>query len=173
MVYFLPIMAKKYSRWKRILSNSNVKVSFYNTTAVEGLKSSTRFLTRKKLGFPRAHNVLAHGIINAWWMGYKKVYLIGSDHTFFDGLKVNEKSEFLARNEHFYDKQKDEFRKISVDDVYTKKLHDHVHKLYLTFRGYWDIKEIVCRTDFRVYNLTRESMIDAFEKRELVEELKD
>lgn len=171
MIYLLPLSAKKCTRWKGILNNPYIKVYFYNTTAVEGLKFTTRYFTKRALGFPRAHNVLAHGILNAWWMGYQKAYLLGADHTFFDGLKVTEKSEFVARNEHFYDKAKDDYRKISVDDVYTKKLHDHVHKLYLTFKGYWDIKEITDRSNFQVYNLTRESMIDAYEKRDLEKEL--
>jgi hypothetical protein len=87
-------------------------------------------------------------------------------------LKVNEKSEFVARNEHFYDKKKDDFRQIAITDRYTKKLHDHVFKLYLTFKGYWDILEITQKSDFKVYNLTKESMIDAFEKRDIESEFK-
>jgi hypothetical protein len=172
MVFIMPYSARKFERWKRILKNKHIHLFYYNTTAVEGLKSSTRFLTRKGLGIPRAHNVLAHGLLNAWWMGYQKAYLLGADHTFFDGLKVNEKSEFVARNEHFYDKKKDDFRQIAITDRYTKKFHDHVFKLYLTFKGYWDILEITQRSDFKVYNLTKESMIDAFEKRDIESEFK-
>ena len=46
----------------------------------------------------------------------------------------------------------------------SRKLFEILDKLYLTFKGYFEIKKYVSTKNTRIYNLTTNSFIDAFEK---------
>lgn len=38
-------------------------------------------------------------------MGYSTIYLYGVDHTFLEGLKVNDKNELVHVYQHFYENE--------------------------------------------------------------------
>jgi hypothetical protein len=46
-----------------------------------------------------------------------------------------------------------------------RKLHEILHKFYLTFKGYHEIKEYALKNNSVIYNLTEGSFIDAFERK--------
>jgi hypothetical protein len=54
-----------------------------------------------------------------------------------------------------------------------RKLHEIIHKFYLSFEGYWLIKGFTARHRIRIINASKTSMIDAFERMSLKEFAED
>ncbi|MFT6246481.1 MAG: hypothetical protein ACJA0U_003477 [Salibacteraceae bacterium] len=48
-----------------------------------------------------------------------------------------------------------------------RMLHEIIHKFYLSFKGYWEIKDYAIKKNVKIYNSSENSMIDAFERKKL------
>lgn len=162
----VPFIAKKSVEFNKILSaNPRIKPLYFNQTPAEGYTFFKHFLFRKGLGIPRPHNVLIPSIMNLIKLGYKEIYMIGADHSWLGEITVNEKNEALVNQKHFYDEN--ESRPEKMEDYITRprRLHEMVHKFYLSFKGYWEIYDFAQKEGVHIYNSSEISMIDAFERR--------
>ena len=54
---------------------------------------------------PNAQTVAIESIFAMLNMGYSTIYLYGVDHTFLEGLKVNDKNELVHVYQHFYENE--------------------------------------------------------------------
>jgi hypothetical protein len=79
---------------------------------------------------------------------------------------VNDKNEALVNQKHFYDENESKPLKMQ-DWNRARKLHEMIHKFYLSFRGYWELKSFIEKSGVKVYNASEISMIDAFERKYL------
>jgi hypothetical protein len=78
---------------------------------------------------------------------------------------VNNQNEALVNQKHFYDETVSKPQKMEDYIKRPRKLHEIIHKFYLTFKGYWDIEKFSKRNNVQIYNASEHSMIDAFERR--------
>lgn len=163
--FIAPIRAKKSSAFQKLLLKKNNLIPLYfNEVAIEGFSSFKTFFFSKKLGLPRPHNVLIPAIMNAINIGFKKIYLIGADHSWLGEISVNEKNEALVHQKHFYDENESKPEKMQDYIHRPRRLHEIINKFYLTFKGYWEIKYFAEKKGVRIYNASETSMIDAFER---------
>ncbi len=167
LILLIPFSAKKYKFWQDILAdNKMIKISYYNNASFNGSEKLINYVIAKKLGMPKLHNVLGPSILNMMWNGYKKIYLTGVDHSWLPLVSVTDDNVALVGQPHFYDKDaKPEIMKGGVKNQ--RKLHEILHKFYLSFKGYFNIKSYALKKDIQVINLTKGSFIDAFEKKPL------
>jgi hypothetical protein len=166
----VPFMAKNSSYFHEMcISNKNIKPLYFNQTPVEGNNLLTDFLFRKGLGMPRPHNVLIPAIMNGIYLNYKKIYILGADHSWLPEISVNSKNEALVNQKHFYDENESEPQKMEDYIVRPRKLHEIIHKFYLTFRGYWEIDNFAKKNNIEIYNASETSMIDAFQRKQIKE----
>ena len=164
----VPFVAKKSSYFQHFLeSNSFITPIYFNATPIEGLKFVNNFLFNLGLGMPRPHNIVIPAIMNCIYLNYEKIYLIGADHSWLPEISVNQQNEALVNQKHFYDEN--ESKPLKMEDYITRprRLHEIIHKFYLTFKGYWEIKSYANYKKVQIYNSSEYSMIDAFEKREI------
>ena len=168
-IYFIvPIRAKKSSSFRKLLTNNkNLSPLYFNDIAIEGFPIFKTFFFSKKLGLPRPHNVLIPAIMNAINIGFKNVYLVGADHSWLGEVSVNGINEALVHQKHFYDEQSSKPEKMQDYISRPRKLHEIIHKFYLTFKGYWEIKAFAEKQGAKIYNLSEKSMIDAFDRIEI------
>jgi len=103
------------------------------------------------------------------YLNYKIIYIIGADHSWLPEITVNDKNEALINQKHFYDENESRPEKMQDYISRPRKLHEIIHKFYLTFKGYWIIKEYAANKNVSVYNASEISMIDAFERKEIPE----
>ncbi|MEX1002983.1 MAG: hypothetical protein WDZ35_12770 [Crocinitomicaceae bacterium] len=167
MTLMLPFQAKKVRFWQEILrENKNIQLLYYNITALEGFEGITHYLYRKKLGMPRIHNVLGPSIMNMIWLNYQKIYLVGVDHSWIPLISVTEENVALVGQPHFYDKNvKPEI--MNKSSAGSRKLHEILHKFYLTFKGYFIIKRFSEKRKVQIINLTKNSYIDSFKREDI------
>lgn len=164
----VPFIAKKSSYFKHFLEqNKNITPIYFNSTTIEGIPFLNHFLFNRGLGSPRPHNVLIPAIINAMYMGYKEIYIVGADHSWLPEISVNDQNEALVNQKHFYDEKESKPDKMEDYIHRPRRLHEIIHKFYLSFKGYWEIKDYAKSKNVRIYNASEFSMIDAFDRKSL------
>lgn len=167
---FVPSIAKKSNSFLDLMrQNPNIQLAFYNNIAVEGFQTLSFPLYDWGMGMPRPHNVIIPGIINSIRMGFKQIILVGADHSWLPEISVNEDNVALVHQKHFYDENTSRPEAMIHSIERSRKLHEILHKFYLSFRGYWEIRDYASHKNVYIYNSSEHSFIDAFERKKLNE----
>jgi hypothetical protein len=170
MYLIVPFRAKKSSNFKDLLnSNSHIHAVYFNQTPGEGFTFFTHFVFNRAWAMPRPHNVLIPGIMHAIHLNYKRIAIVGADHSWLGEISVNNNNEALVHQKHYYDEQTSRPEKVQDYITRPRKLHEILHKFYLSFKGYWDIDTYSKKRNVNIYNCSEVSMIDAFERKSLSE----
>lgn len=161
MVLWLPL-SHKAMVWPLIGSPApQVELRWFNLTPVEGRGPLARALISHGYGMPRPRNVLIPAIMTALRSGYRRIYLVGADHTWSRTLWVDEENRVVSVQPHFYkDNEKESARVASEYAGY--HLHDILGSLTIAFRSYFDIREYADCIGAEIINATPGSFIDAF-----------
>lgn len=168
LTLFVPIKAKKYKKnFPSLINHSFIKLVYYNDTPVEGIQSINHFFFNSQLGMPRPHNILIPSIMLSINMGFKELYLLGVDHSWLPEISVDQQNNALISQKHFYDAKDAASETMKKMGKGQRHLHEILHKFYLTFKGYFTIKEYADQKGVSIYNCTKNSFIDAFKKVEL------
>ncbi|MFM7565257.1 MAG: hypothetical protein ACKO4K_00770 [Flavobacteriales bacterium] len=170
MTLLLPFRAKQSLAVQGLLaSHATIDAAFFNQTPIEGLSFWTKFGYRWGWGMPRPHNVLIPSLMVGARLGYTKMVIVGADHSWLSDLTVNENNESLLRHVHFYDTEGSQPMKVEDRINRPRRLHEILHKFYLSFSGYWQIKSFAETEGICIYNASKVSMIDAFERKRMAE----
>ncbi len=168
LVLFIPFAARKYQFWQDIVrTNAQVRITYYNTTPVEGFKSFIHFCFRHQLGMPRPHNVLIPSIMLALHLQYKCIYLAGADHSWLKDLWVSDDNQVLLTQKHFYDEKTAQAKPMQQLGRNQRKLHEVLIKFVYSFQGYFVLKDYAASQKAEIVNITPSSYIDAFKRRKL------
>lgn len=161
----VPFRAKKSPEFLQlILLNKNIKPLYFNDVAIEGFSFFKTICFKLKLGIPRPHNVLIPSLFNSMNIGFKTIHIIGADHSWLSEISVNNQNEALVNQKHFYDENTSRPQKMEDYITRPRKLHEIIHKFYLSFRGYWEVEEFANKQKIKIYNCSEKSMIDAFQR---------
>jgi hypothetical protein len=149
-------------------ANSSVKISFYNYTIAKGFDFLTFKLFRKNLAMPQFYNVLGAAVFLAVNMGYKKIWLTGADHNWFQDIHINEDNSLCRKDLHFYDKGEQALIPI-IEPVSgkTQKVGDLFQAFYRVFDSYYLLDKYSTWRKCKIYNASGFSYIDAFERKKL------
>lgn len=159
MTLLLPFEAK--NKALNVFSSVSSKIEYYNAIGAEGFKWLTDAAYRNKRAMPRPRNVMIPAIMTAIAMGYKKIYLVGADHSWTRTLSVDDNNNVISIQPHFYNDDETELARIKKD--YLKyPLHTILDSLRLAFRSYHSIQDFATRHGITIYNSTPDSFIDAF-----------
>lgn len=164
---FLPAIAKKSPKFvSEISKNQHIKIHYFNYTVVKGFKPFTHFLFKNNLGMPLCQNVLGAGIFLALNIGYKKVFVLGADHTWLRDLIVGDDSELYMKHNHFYsNKEETIITKIENTQIKGKiTMGKFLEACVKTFDVYYVLEDYAKILNSKIYNATSGSYIDAFEK---------
>lgn len=168
LTLFIPFSARKFKKWKQIIAqNTQIKICYYNPTPVEGIPAINHLFYKWNLGMPRPHNVLIPSIMLLMSIKFKEIYLLGADHSWLKEIEVNDNNETLVCQKHFYDENSAKAETMNKLGKGSRKLHEVLHKFYLGFRGYFDIKKYADTRQVKIYNSTKNSFIDAFDRKEV------
>lgn len=139
----------------------NISISYYNLTPGEGLPMITYPLFSAGLAMPRPRNVMIPAIMEAIRAGYRRIVLVGADHTWHQSLWVDDENRVVSVQPHFYKDKSDELDRVAKEYA-GYKLHDILSSLTIAFRSYHQIKGYAAKRGVEVINATPGSMIDAF-----------
>ena len=146
-----------------------VKFAFFNSTVVDGIRAIRHWLYRRQMGMPPPQNVLIGAIMAGLACGFRRIIILGADHSWHQGLEIGKDGKLVSNENHFYDKHP---WKVMVEHPETRKratLHDYFYILYRTFRSYHLIQEFAVSTGALIINASSISFIDAFERKNLAD----
>lgn len=171
MVILMPYAARKWNYFIDIPArNPHIQLCLINTVEVPCFRKMQFWLYRKNLSMVPMQNVLAAAIFVVLNLGFKKVYLLGADHSWHESLIIDEKNDLYLVNKRFQD-TKDATRSPFMVDPAEKEKYD-MHKLFRDlsrmFLGYKELEEYAKSIGAKVYNATSHSYIDAFERTDVL-----
>lgn len=163
----MPLVAKQWSWFIDLPKlNKNINFCYVNLTRIFCSKSLRYFLYSKNLAMPRCVNVLINAAILAINMGYKKIFLVGADHSWHESIIIGEDNVVYYKNEHCYSGNNISLSPFftDVEEIKKHKIHEFFHILSLMFEGHQDVAEYAKYAGAKVYNVSKKSYIDAYER---------
>ena len=88
---------------------------------------------------------------------------MGADHSWHEELRVDENNIATVNHQHFYEAAASRFGMMKMDGS-SFRIHDILRKIYLGFLGYYFLKDYAQRIGATIYNASKKSYIDAFER---------
>lgn len=163
MTIFLPARAKVPVDFS---SHNNIRIRRINPVGVEGFDWVENAAFTAGRGMPKPRNVLIASLMVALKLGFRKIYIVGADHTWSKTLEVNEQNEVISIQPHFYKDNEAEHRHTA--SVYRGvHLHDIMMSFHVAFRSYFTIERYARHIGTEIYNATPGSFIDAFRRKPL------
>lgn len=167
MYLFMPIIYARMEKKLRKISNKHITIIPIHRFYPHASKSLMKFIAKKGILGPDFGSVMHHAIYIGMIMGFKIEELYGADHTFFNGLMVNEKNQVCRCTTHFYE-----------TDSQVQPLYHHFKRgeeipytmaFFLweyerVFKGHQDLRMIADYLKVKIINKTKESMIDSYER---------
>ncbi|MDE6526840.1 MAG: hypothetical protein K2L75_06250 [Muribaculaceae bacterium] len=147
------------SRYKR----PGITIRKFNAVGIEGPTGFTHAAFCRGLGMPRPRNVLIPAIMLAIAEGYKRIIIVGADHSWMKTISVTDENEVVSIQPHFYTETNSETERIR-HDYRSRKLHDVVESFAVAFRSYHEIASYARALGIEIFNATPGSFIDAFER---------
>lgn len=173
MYLLLPFLAKKSATLRQlIMENKNIQPVYYNYVVFKGFKRISHFFFKLNWAMPQSQNVLVASIFLGINIGFKKIYIVGADHTFHTHLHVDNKNILNVKNIHFYEQAE----KVTYTPFYkgahtkeTFRMHEILVTLGKAFYGYVALNEYAKSQHCTIYNASEYSFVDAFERIKLPE----
>jgi hypothetical protein len=170
LTIIVPANHKKSKRLNDLLANNkNINTYFIKANPIEGFTWFRHLGYQFRLGMPRPHNVLIPSLMVALQANYSQIAIVGADHSWLSEISVNDTNQVFVHQKHFYDQSTSEPKQMNDYIIRPRRLHEVLHKFYLSFRGYWEIKTYAEKKKIEIYNCSETSMIDAFERKPLTE----
>ena len=163
---FVPYIFLKDEKWrKQKFTNPHLRlIPIHKEAPSMDNLSVILFLAKRGLMGTDFGTVLDHCIYIGALMGYKVLYLFGADHTFFEGLCVNDKNQVCRKTTHFYESNP----KIEpIYHTYSGKKKPYTMSFFTweyarIFKGHDIMRSIADYLGVKVVNKTPGSMIDSY-----------
>ena len=148
--------------------NKNIILTPFNYTVFKGFPKIAHWFYQKNLAMPQSLNVTITALFLGINMGYKKVHLIGADHTWHEHLHMSENNLLHTKVPHFYENEMEikyvPFYKSGKPELGTQKAHEFFDIWSRTFYGYMLINDYANTQNCTVFNSSEVSFIDAFKR---------
>lgn len=158
---YLPQLAKNKRFVKRMSQNSNLIISYFNQVPVDGSPKLNHYLWNLGLATPRIHNTLVAALYLGIMLEFKCVFLFGTDHDWHKHISLDGNKLRNSYEHAYWRNNSSTLEKLNGNEFL---LHEQFRKLYLTFKGYHDLKPFINKKGVQVINTNTQSFIDAFQK---------
>ncbi len=150
-----------------IIKNSNIILTPFNYTVFKGFEWAAHKVYINNLAMMQSQNVLVATLFLSINIGFKKIYLVGADHSWLETLVVNENNEVCFKSVHFYENENRVGLHPFYKGAHTKEIFRMDEILIIwgkTFYGYTAINNYASSRHSVIYNASEFSFIDAFKR---------
>jgi len=145
-------------------NNTNITVVCLNNIPLTGGFDSVKYiLFNYSMGNPVWQNVLIAAIFIGIKKKYKKILLIGMDHSWVKYLTVTENNDVILNDKHLNDKGNNNI-KLTDQEGSPKRLHTFLFQVAIMFKEYHTLNDYAKINNVLILNYTKKSFIDAFPK---------
>lgn len=143
------------------ITNPNIDFVPINIIQVKGFYWLENFIFNYGLGMPKAQNILIAAVFTAIRMGYKEIQILGADFSWINQIGINDKNEMFLNETHFYDSNKTVIVGKPMSLASHLKADSEALFSLIRLRYYAEYLGI------NVYNCTKGSLLDVFDRKEL------
>nr|WP_294859569.1 hypothetical protein [uncultured Fluviicola sp.] len=168
ITFYLPWNSRKSHFVQGLMKKKNFKFQFVNyVTTKGGFPGINRWLYNWNLAMPQSQNVLVYTLFLGVRIGGRRIFLFGAENNWHATVQVNKKNELILTDVHLYEKKKEQVERIIKDPVDPSKsitmavLLDACVKV---FKGYEVVNRYARTKKVRIYNCSKNSLIDSFER---------
>jgi hypothetical protein len=158
----LLIPSKYKNVYSTMIMNKNIEINAIRFNYLPGKNKLVHFLYSKNLAVPKFQNVVIACIYVSINKGFSKINLHGVEASEFKNFIVNEKNEVLLETQHSYGNNTInlfEERIIKKGEFWKFLMHYPI-----MLKGFSQIESYSKYLDTKIYNYTKNSYIDSFEK---------
>lgn len=168
MYLMLPFQAKKSNRIyeKAENDNKNIKILYFNSNFFNGFDCIKFRIWEMNRGMPGLFNVVIAALVLAINMGYRNIYLLGVESSWFKFFESSQENLLYMLDGHCYDKGNG-VKRVLYSDSEGKvpiNIHEELYNCYCCFKEYHEIQKYAKFRGVNVFNVTPNSFIDAFPK---------
>lgn len=167
----VPSFARDSEFINAVKKNHYIHVYFYNTTndVVPNSSQMKYEAWDHNQIAPPAQTCLNTCVWLGVFLRYKQIYLIGADTTWIENLHVDqETNEVYTIDSHFYGTKR--VTLYSDEEGKTpQKLHDELNCISRALSQYWELKYYSDYAGVKVFNASKYSLIDAFERKKEID----
>lgn len=166
MYLVIPYEFWKNREWRKKIYNSKIKfIPFHGQVPPRNSTIRNWFASKGVCGASYG-SVLHHAIYVGILLGFRKILLYGADHTFFDGLCVNEQNQVCRKTTHFYEEN---VKIMPLYHYYTGEEKPYTMSFFLweyerIFRGHDVLRSLADYMNVEIINKTSGSMIDSYNR---------
>lgn len=164
MFLFVSYQFAKNSNLTSIITNPNITILPFHSCRFIGATWLRNFLFARGLGNGEYGTVVQNAEYISIQMGFKKIFMTGVDHTFFNDICVDNKNRLCFRNEHYYDNKINEITPIVCNwsgKAVQYTIERYLWEKYLIFHGHSIMRDYAHYRGGEIYNITPNSMIDS------------
>jgi len=167
LLLFVPHEGQK--RIQNLLKeNKHITVTGYNKVNTwKGFKWFDRFVYNKQWATFSGINVAMVAIHLAIYAGFKRIYLLGVDHSWHKNIVVGDDNRLYVYDPHFYETEGLKPTPVAIKEnnkIIYLKLHEWLGYLRKAFEVYHYIEDYAKYKKVKIINCTADSFIDAFER---------
>ncbi|GHU76613.1 hypothetical protein FACS189461_4380 [Spirochaetia bacterium] len=167
MFLYVQYYAWRKIDWKEKIHNANIKVIPFHSLKYSGYDSLRNLFFKHGIGSGNYGTVILNGEFIGLNLGYKKLYLYGVDHNFFDSICINSDNQLCNIVTHFYDSSP--ILKPMTHHWYSGKetvfrISEYLQDKAGLFHGHEILQEFADYCGANIYNCTKNSLIDAYER---------
>lgn len=157
MILFIPYTKQALKRKDTYMNNSHIHVVFYHATRVVGFEKFQNWMYRHNQGIPSSRNVIIPAMMLMANIGYKKIYLYGTEFSWTRTMDIDPKNGMMFFNDgHFYSKSEIRY--------FGKGGYKWWLEAIVEMLGATEIVERYAKSqDVHIINRTIGSFIDAFD----------
>ncbi|MCX7986409.1 MAG: hypothetical protein N2662_05675 [Bacteroidales bacterium] len=169
MTLFIPVEGYKVFKKKRqnLLSHPFISIQVYNSTVVKGFSGLVHLLLKYNLGILSRQNVLIPSLILAINLGFKRIILLGADHSWHRNLFLTDENVLCLKDDHFYDESSPPIPVMLGNRP--SRIHEQFESIAKALRTYWEIAHYARSQMVDIYNASEISYVDAFQRKRLPE----
>lgn len=170
LTIYIPFEAKELFE-STFACSQNISLSFYNKVQLDGEKVIVNVFFDLGLGMPPIQNVLVAALFLSLRLGYKKIILLGADHSWHETLALDGANRVCHKDRHFYNREADlvPFTSDGTEEGIMFTMDTLFYALARMFEGYWKIEEYSKHLGAQIYNASSITYIDAFKRKPLAE----
>lgn len=162
MTIYIP--SSKYRAFKSFykFENSFLTIVPVNNLPYRGPENLRNYFYSKGLAQPQSFTVANFAIYIGLMLGYNKIELYGVDHTFFEGLAVDENNQVCNIEKHFYGKSDNLRPIININTGLNWSIANYTFNISHMFKSHDYLNSLASYMNIQVINHTCNSLIDSY-----------
>ena len=161
MQLFIPFRYKNIFRGA--IKNKNIDIKCFRINYLPGKSKFVYNLYLRNLATPKFQNIIVACLYIALNKGSRRIKLHGVEASEFTNFKVNENNEVLLEAQHSYGNT---IRNMSKEGrIKQGEFWKYLNYYSLMFKGFSQVASYSKYMDSKIYNYTKNSYIDSFEKK--------